>query len=100
MSDTQLLVKANRGHAQVNADLGGILGNTQNTNRAGFFAQIRSDGGLDVKFLSGVINPSNPNFAAVRGVDAPVRLIPPQFQEQILDIISLNTGRQVHRALS
>jgi hypothetical protein len=77
------------GHADVNASLSQILGNTS-SNRLGFSMTLDDAGNFAVRYNSGMINPANPNVLS--------RTVPEGMRQQILDAISKATGRKAYSA--
>ena len=81
------LVEQFGGHADVNAALSQILGNTS-TNRLGFSMTLDEAGNFAVRFNSGQINTVNPNVLS--------RTVPEGMRQQIIDAIMKATGRRAY----
>ena len=86
-STPENLVSQFGGHKAVNDSLSEVLGKTSK-NRLGFVMIKDEAGDFAVKWNSGMINNSNPNF--------PGRTVPESYRQEILDAISKATGRKAY----
>lgn len=77
------------GHADVNAALGQVLGNTSK-NRLGFSMALDEAGSFAVRFNSRTINEVNPHVLN--------RTVPESMRQQILDAITKSTGKKAYPA--